>query len=89
MAVGPSAPVPERVDWQGRLEQDFQARHNQQLQNCGRPVQDHNPEAFIPPQQVMGQGAFIPPQQFMGQQERYAEEVQWHEAPFAELQREQ
>ena len=89
MAAGPSAPVPERVDWQGRLGQDFQARHNQQLQNCGCPVQDHNPEGFILPQQVMGQGAFMPPQQFMEQQERYAEEVQRHEAHLAEFQREQ
>ena len=36
----PSAPFQGRVDWKQRLEQGFQARYNQQLQNHGHVLSD-------------------------------------------------
>ena len=37
--AGPSVPIQERIDCQQRLEQGFQAWHNQQLQNHGEIVE--------------------------------------------------
>ncbi len=34
-AAGPHAPIQQRVNWQERLEQGFQARQGQRLQNRG------------------------------------------------------
>jgi len=72
--------APPRVNWQESLEQGFQARHLQRLQNRGVRRRGQNervpvPVAAAPPvpmEQIVG--VFISPQQFMGQQERYAEE---------------
>ena len=69
MAAGPSPPAQQSTDWQGRLEQDFQARHNQHLQNHGGPV---------------NHGTFMPPQQLTAQQEMYAAEERRHAAAKAD-----
>ena len=71
--AGPSAPIQGRVDWQQRLEQGFQTRHNRRLQNYSHVLPDQT------------RGAIIESQQVMGQQERYAEEERLHTAHLGEL----
>ena len=71
--AAPSVPTQGRVDWQQRLEQGFQARHNQQLQN----------HSHILPDQTSG--VRIESQRSMAQWERYAEEERLHAAHLAEL----
>ena len=53
--AGPSAPFQGRVDWQHRLEQGFQARQNQQLQNHGHIPPDQTPGVRIESQWGMAQ----------------------------------
>ena len=96
MAAEPSAPTEGRVNYQERPEQNFQARHNQQLQNHGGSHQE-----FVAPQQFMGwQERYAEEEQQhvahlrdvrlqndARRQINYDREVLQHQAHLAELQR--
>ena len=71
--AAPSVPTQGRVDWQQRLEQGFQARQNQQLQNHGHILSDQT------------YGVRMESQWSMAWWERYAEEEHLHAAYLAKL----
>ena len=74
--AGPSRSVQERVDWNSRFQQEFQARHNNQRQTHSLAGnQNHS---------VIG-----PSQHIIGWQERYADEERQHASHLAELLRQQ
>jgi hypothetical protein len=50
----PSVPQEERVNWQERVEQGFQASHVQHLQNHGGSLWEQNWEAFMRQQPAYG-----------------------------------
>ena len=79
-AAGPYAPVQQRVNWQQSLEQGFQSRHAQRLQNRGGRHQRRNEgtlmaagpsapiEGRVNYQGRLEQGwGIVTPQQFTGQ----------------------
>ena len=75
--AGPSRPVQDRVDWNSRFQQGFQARHNQRRQNHG----------YAPANQI--HSGVIEPQDDMQQQQRYADEERQHTAHLAALRQQQ
>jgi hypothetical protein len=98
-AAGPYGPVQQRVNWQESLEQGFQSRHAQRLQNRGGRRQRHNEgtsmaagpsapiEGRVNYQGRLEQGrGIVTPHQFMGQQERYADEERQHAAHLHDIQ---
>ena len=98
-AAGPYAPVQQRVNWQESLEQGFQPRHVQWLQNHGGQHQRHNertPVAARPSAPMEGRVNYqesveqnrgiVTPHQFMGQQERYIDEEQQYMAHLHDIQ---
>ena len=74
---GPSRPVQDRVDWSSRLQQGFQARHNQWRQN-----HSHTPANQI-------HSGVIEPQDDIQQQQRYVDEEQQHTSHLAALHQQQ
>ena len=74
--AGPSRSVQERVDWNSRFQQEFQARHNNQRQTHSSAGNQNHSEIG-------------PSQHIIGQQERYADEEHQHASHLAELQRQQ
>ena len=75
--AGPSRPVQDRVDWNSRFQQGFQARHNQWRQNCS-----HTPANQI-------HSGVMEPQVDIQRQQGYADEEQQHTAHLAALQQQE